>query len=64
MEWNLLNEDQGEDLSEVEIRDFSDDEDSRMENKLPITKLVNARRAIEILKEQKQLKADTWDCFE
>jgi len=66
MEWKLLHDDTDDvDLNdvEVEIKDIVIDEDSSDEFIVLKDKPSNPRRAIEILREQKQLEADTWDYF-
>lgn len=71
MEWKLFNEDDTEDFIDEEVeseaKEVTLDEDSADEfvvvNHRP-AKSANPRRAIEILREQKQLEADTWDFFD
>ena len=68
MEWKLLQEDDNADYSdndvEVEAKEITLDEDSVDEYVVVKQKPQNPRRAIEILREQKQLEADTYDYFE
>ncbi len=66
MEWKLLQEDESEDLldEELELKEIVLDEDSIDEVIVVKEKPHNPRRAIEILREQKQLEADTWDYFD
>ena len=68
MEWKLLQQDENADYIdndvEMESKVIVLDEESVDEFVVVKQKPQNPRRAIEILKEQKQLEADTWDYFE
>ena len=67
MEWKLFSEDDSDDFNEVEIKEILLDENSDeelIEQIEKVVKPVNPRRAIEIMKEQKQLEEDTWDFFD
>ncbi len=70
MEWKLLQEDDTVDYNEndndieLEAKEITLDEDSVDEFVVVKQKPQNPRRAIEILREQKQLEADTWDYFD
>lgn len=63
MEWNLISEDDSDFLIDIDSKDAANDE---LEDELSssLTRPLSARRTIEILREQKQLEADTWDYFE
>lgn len=71
MEWKLFNEDDTEDFIDEEVdteaKEVTLDEESTDElvvvSQRP-AKSANPRRTIEILREQKQLEADTWDYFD
>jgi len=67
MEWKLFSEDDSDDFNEIETKEvLLDDsiEEEVVEKVEKVVKPANARRAIEILREQKQLEEDTWDYFE
>ena len=67
MEWKLFSEEDSEDFVEIEAKEvLLDDsiEEEVVEKVEKVVKPANARRAIEILREQKQLEEDTWDYFE
>lgn len=64
MEWSLVSEEDNDYFGDVEDKEVANSDELEEENSLSLKKVVSARRAIEILKEQKQLEADTWDCFE
>jgi len=70
MEWKLFNEDDGDDFNEVEVKEISLVDDSEpveaavVEKVVKVARPANARRAIEILREKKQLEEDTWDYFD
>lgn len=64
MEWSLVSEEDNDYFGDVEDKEVANSDELEEENSLSLKKVVSARRAIEILKEQKQLEADTWDCFQ
>lgn len=67
MEWKLFSEEENDDFNEVEMKDIllnDEAEEEVVEKVEKVVKPANARRAIEILREQKQLEEDTWDYFE
>ena len=63
MEWNIYSEDDVELLKDQESEEAANDE-LQEDSITSLTRPASARRTIEIIWEQKQLEADTWDYFE
>ena len=64
MEWSLVSEEDNDYFGDLEDKEVANGDNLEEDNSRSLKKVVSARRAIEILKEQKQLEADTWDCFQ
>lgn len=66
MEWKLLSDEDSEDFVELDTKEIVLEDTSEEEEVVVVVsrKPKNPRRAIEILREQKQLEEETWDCFE
>lgn len=62
MEWNLLSEQENDLLTDIDFNDAANDELVE-ESTLSSSKPVSARRAIEILIENKQLNKELSDIF-
>lgn len=62
MEWNLISEDNEEYFTDLDGKEIADQD--LEEDEIPVNKVISARRAIEILREQKQLETDTLDYYQ
>jgi len=66
MEWKLFSDEESEDFVELDEKTVVlEDAPAEAETIVVVkAKPKNPRRAIEILREQKQLEEETWDCFD